>query len=299
MIENNTAGNSGDTQTVQVGAGALSLTGLLHIPTHQEFKMEDKKLASKRVRVNGLSIHYKTSMDAQTSNKPVIILIHGLVVSCRYLLPTARQLAQDYAVYVPDFPGYGWSSKPRHVLNMEELADVLASWMDVMGIKQASLLGNSMGCQIIAQFALRYPERLERAILVEPTMDPQARTARQEIGRWLVNVPFEPISLFPIVLLDFLQIGLPRFVRTFRYALLDRIEEHLPLMLAPTLVVRGTRDPVVPQRWAEEATALLPQGRLVIIDRAAHDVNYNSPEKLVEAVQQFLQEDVEALPPGT
>jgi len=105
--------------------------------------------------------------------------------------------------------------------------------------------------------------------------------------------------LWLVVLLDFLQIGLPRFVRTFRYALQDRIEEHLPLMQAPTLVVRGTRDPVVPQRWAQEATALLPQGRLVIIDEAAHDVNYNSPQKLVEAVLQFLGEDVEVLPRGT
>jgi len=75
---------------------------------HQAFKIKDQKLESKRVTVNGLSIHYKASMDAQTSNKPIIILIHALVVSCRYLLPTARQLAQDYAVYVPDFPGYGW-----------------------------------------------------------------------------------------------------------------------------------------------------------------------------------------------
>lgn len=199
-------------------------------------------------------------------------------------------------MYVPDFPGYGWSSKPRHSLNMEELADVLAAWMDAMGIEQASLLGNSMGCQIIAQFALRHPARLERAILVGPTMDPQARTAHQEIGRWLVNVPFEPISLFPIVLLDFLQIGLPRFVHTFRYALQDRIEEHLPLMQAPTLVVHGTRDSVAPQRWAEEATALLPRGKLVVIEGAAHDVNYNSPRKLAEAVQQFLREEAEVLP---
>lgn len=258
--------------------------------------MKDKRLGSKRVAVNGHTIHYKASRDAQTSNKPVIILIHGLVVSCRYLLPTARQLVQDYAVYVPDFPGYGWSSKPRHSLNMEELADVLAAWMDAMGIEQASLLGNSMGCQIIAQFALRHPARLERAILVGPTMDPQARTAHQEIGRWLVNVPFEPISLFPIVLLDFLQIGLPRFVHTFRYALQDRIEEHLPLMQAPTLVVHGTRDSVAPQRWAEEATALLPRGKLVVIEGAAHDVNYNSPRKLAEAVQQFLREEAEVLP---
>jgi pimeloyl-ACP methyl ester carboxylesterase len=256
-------------------------------------KMKDKRLESKRITVNGQTIHYKASIDADTSNKPVILFIHGLVVSCRYLLPTARELSHDYVVYVPDFPGYGWSSKPRHgqALNIKELADVLAAWMDVMGIQQASLLGNSMGCQIIAQFALHYPERLERAILVGPTMDQKARTAYQEIGRWLLNAPFEPISLFPVVLLDYLQIGFRRFVRTFRYALQDRIEEHLPHILVPTLVVRGSRDTVVPQRWVEEVTALLPRGKLVVIEGAAHDVNYNSPRQLAEAVHQFMQEE--------
>ena len=255
--------------------------------------MKDKRLESKRVRANNQTIHYKASIDADTSNKPVIILIHGLVVSCRYLLPTARELSHDYAVYVPDFPGYGWSSKPPHgqALNMVELADALAAWMDVIGIKQASLLGNSMGCQIIAQFALRYPERLERAILVGPTMDQKARTAHQEIGRWLLNAPFEPKSLFPVVLLDYLQIGFRRFVRTFRYALQDRIEEHLPHIQVPTLVVRGSRDTVVPQRWVEEVTALLPRGKLVVIKGAAHDVNYNSPRQLAETVHQFMQEE--------
>lgn len=256
-------------------------------------KMKDERLTSKRVTVNGQTIHYKASIDAGTSNKPVLILIHGLVVSCRYLLPTARELSNDYAVYVPDFPGYGWSSKPPHgqALNMAELADALAAWMDEIGIQRASLLGNSMGCQIIAQFALRYPQRLERAILVAPTMDRKARTAHQEIGRWLLNAPFEPKSLFPVVTLDYLQIGFRRFVRTFRFALQDHIEEHLPHISVPTLVVRGSRDTVVPQRWAEEVTALLPRGKLVVIEKAAHDVNYNSPRQLAEAVRQFMQEE--------
>jgi len=147
-----------------------------------------------------------------------IVMVHGLVVSSRYMIPTAVELAADYCVYLPDLPGFGKSDKPEHALSIAELADALAAWMDAIGLSKATLLGNSMGCQIIANFALRHPERIERAILVGPTMDPQARTAHQEIGRWLVNIPGEPLSLFPVVTLDYLQIGFRRFVRTFRHA---------------------------------------------------------------------------------
>ena len=76
---------------------------------------------------------------------------------------------------------------------------------------------------------------------------------------------------------DYWQCGLRRLIGTFRYALQDRIEEKLPYVRVPTLVVRGGKDPIVPQRWCEEAVRLLPQGRLVVIPGAGHTVNYNSP----------------------
>jgi pimeloyl-ACP methyl ester carboxylesterase len=206
------------------------------------------------------------------------------------MIPTAEVLANCYRVYIPDLPGYGKSGKPRHTYTISELADALAAWMDATGLEKATLLGNSMGCQIIANFALRHPTRIQRAIFVGPTMDPQACTARQSIGRWLLNIPGEPLSLFPVVMLDTLQMGLPRFVQTFRYALRDHIEEHLPHMHIPTLVVRGSRDTVIPLRWAKEATQLLPDGRLIVIEGAAHDTNYNSPQQLAQAVHQFINE---------
>lgn len=259
-------------------------------------KHKNSHLKSSYSRVNGLPIHARISVTAHTQSNPAIVMVHGLAVSSRYMVPTAELLAEHYRVYIPDLPGYGKSGKPHRVLSISELAHALAAWMDAVGIEKASLLGNSMGCQIIANFALHHPARLERAILVGPTMDPQACTAHQSIGRWLLNIPGEPLSLFPVVLLDTFQMGLPRFVQTFRYALHDRIEEHLPQMHIPTLVVRGSRDTVIPQRWANEVTQLLSDGRLIVIEGAAHDTNYNSPQQLAQAVHQFLS-DTPTYPP--
>ena len=71
-------------------------------------------------------------------------------------------------------------------------------------------------------------------------------------------------------------------------ALADRIEEKLPHIQAPTLVVRGARDPLVPSRWAEGGHALLPHGRLVVLPARPTPPNFSAPDALLRAVLPFL-----------
>ncbi len=120
-------------------------------------------------------------------------------------------------------------------------------------------------------------------------MDTQGRSVLQQIARFLLNVSREPLSLNPILLLDALDAGLLRGWRTFRYALKDRIEDKLPRLRAPTLVVSGARDPIAPHPWAEEVARLLPEGRLVVIPGAARVVNYDAPSELACAIWAFLE----------
>jgi pimeloyl-ACP methyl ester carboxylesterase len=245
-------------------------------------------MESKWVQVAHYSLHYRVPRYQLPQDHLAIVMVHGLVVSSRYMLPTAEQLAISYRVYIPDLPGFGKSEQPDHFQNLDEMADILAAWMQCVGLSRAVLLGNSLGCQIIARFAVRHPQMLHTVILLDPTMDRRARTAHQQIGRWLINIIFEPSSLYPLVLRDFLDSGIRRFLATFRYGLQDEIETFLPHISVPTLVVRGSRDTVVPQAWAEYVAQLLPQGTLVVLEDAAHDVNYNAPGKLVKVIRQFL-----------
>ena len=245
-------------------------------------------IESSNVQVSNLTMHYRVSPNTLPIDTSSIVMIHGLATSNTYMLPTAYELVSSYHIYIPDLPGFGKSTKPAQAFNVPQLADALAQWMQAIGLDRATLLGNSLGCQVIAQFAMRYPACIERAILVGPSMDPQALTAHQEIGRWLANIPFEPAHLFPIMIGDFFHAGFRRTARTLQYGLQDHIHEHLPHMQIPTLVVRGSHDTVVPQRWAEEATRLLPNGKLVVIAGAAHDANYNSPKQLANIVRGFM-----------
>ena len=61
--------------------------------------------------------------------------------------------------------------------------------------------------------------------------------------------------------------------------------------------MRGSNDPIVPQRWAEEATRLLPQGRLAVVPGAFHTVNFSSPLELVRVMVPFLAEVNRGLAP--
>ncbi len=246
------------------------------------------RLQSQYTIVDGLSMHARVSVEELPKDAPVVILVHGVVVSSRYMIPTAELLAPYYRVYAPDMPGYGESDKPQHVLELPELADTLARWMDAVGIEQATMLGNSFGCQIIVEFALRHGDRIERAILQGPTIDRHARNLPQQFWRFMVNAPLEDPSQTPIQVYDYWLAGLPRVARTIQISLSDRIEEKLPYVRVPTLVVRGKEDPVVSQQWAEEVVNLLPDARLVVIPGGGHTLNYSAPLEVSRVTRGFI-----------
>jgi len=249
--------------------------------------------------VDGRPMYARVSAEPAPTGAPPLVLVHGLIVSSRYMVPTAQRLAPYYRVCVPDMPGYGRSVDPPQVLNVAELGRALARWLDAAGITRCVLLANSFGCQVAAELAVRQPERVERLILAGPTVDPHAHGAFRQIVHWLRDVPREPPSMALVLARDILDIGPRRAVRTFQCMLQDRIELKLPRIEAPTLVVRGARDSSVPQRWAEEATRLLPRARLAVIPGAAHTVNYNSSRRLALLVRAFLDDPLDEAANGT
>lgn len=217
-----------------------------------------------------------------------MVLVHGLGTSSLYIVPTAVRLAQDFRVYAPDLPGFGHSSKPSHALDLPALAEALQSWMSAAGIEAADMVGNSLGCQVIAEFGVRYPERLTRAVLQGPTIDGYARTTIRQMARFLRDLPRERIPEYAINSHDYWRIGVRRGWETMQIALADRIEDKLPRMRMPVCIIRGAHDPIVSQRWVEDLARVLPNGRLIII-RGAHTPNFSEPETFAGVVRAFLR----------
>jgi 2-hydroxy-6-oxonona-2,4-dienedioate hydrolase len=246
------------------------------------------------MRVGGLGVHVRLSAEGSpgaASGALPLVLVHGLGVSSRYMIPLAELLAAGRPVYAPDLPGFGRSDKPRRAFDVHEQAEFLASWMPAMGLERADFLGHSLGCQVVADLAFHHPERVLRLALAAPTIDDRGRSVRQELGRLLRDSWREPFSLVPIVVGDYARAGLGRALRTLRYALADRIEEKLPSLPMRTLVLRGERDPVVSEGWTERVEELLPAGRRAVVARAAHAFQYSFPREVADLLIQFLDED--------
>lgn len=227
---------------------------------------------------------------AGSPGAPPVVLVHGLGVSGRYMMPTARRLAADHPTYVPDLPGFGRSAKPPRPLDVPGLADALAGWMRQAGLAGACLVANSLGCQTVVELAVRRPELVGWAVLVGPTYDPQARTLAAQVGRGMLDLLGEPPDYWPLLLWDYLTAGPLRTVATLRMALTDPVVEKLPRVAAPVLVVRGSRDPIAPRRWVEEMAARLPRGGVLEIPGATHVANYTAPAALARATRRWMAE---------
>ncbi|HEX2094683.1 MAG TPA: alpha/beta hydrolase [Longimicrobiaceae bacterium] len=221
---------------------------------------------------------------------PPVVLVHGLGISADYWFRNGPPLAAaGFRVLAPDLPGFGRTEGPQ-VLSVPEQAAALDRWAEAMGLGTAVYVGHSLSCQCTLELAVARPERVRGLVLSSPTGAPlKARILHQALG-FLRDVPREEPKLVPFVAEAYLRAGPVRVLRTWR-----RGAEHDPLPLlprvrAPSLVIVGRRDPVVPPEFAESLAAGLPRGRLVWIEDAAHAVHFSRAEEFNRAVLEFLGE---------
>jgi alpha-beta hydrolase superfamily lysophospholipase len=117
---------------------------------------------------------------------------------------------------------------------------------------------------------------IDALVLTSPTVDPAMRSTAGLLRGWLREAKTHSPQLRRILIRDYRRAGLRRSLRTFHDVLPDAIEDKLPNVAAPTLVVRGTADPLVSRAWAAEVAALA-RGRLVELDGALHAMVHESP----------------------
>jgi pimeloyl-ACP methyl ester carboxylesterase len=227
--------------------------------------------------------------DTPDSEQTPIVLVHGVGTSSRALKPLIRAIGQDRPVFAPDLPGFGLSEDPAHPLDVPELADALRRWLIENGMAPATLVGVSFGCQVAVDLAARHPELVERLVLVGPMIDPDGRSPLRLATRWARGAHRSSPLRAPTALHDLLDAGPFRTARTLKQALDDPIEDELPDVEAPTLVVRGIHDPLIPLSWAERVAELLPNGELASLARAGHTVGPRTADSLAHLIDRFLK----------
>ena len=241
-------------------------------------------LVSVRDLVDGMPIHARVSARPLADHETPVIFVHGLGLSVCYLEPTMTHLAREHVVAGLDLPGFGRSGTPPAALDVDGLCTALVGWLDVRGLGPAIFVGHSFGCQVIVELATRAPTRVRGLLLSAPTMDPAYRTVGQQLMCMLADIPYEPWTLGFIGVRDYVRAGPRRILATLRHALADRIEDKLPAIVAPVLVVCGACDPVVTVDWGTRVTKLVGRSALgaagavmSVVPGAAHALPYDEP----------------------
>ena len=244
-------------------------------------------LQKERVKLGNYLVDIRKASAAE--GKPSILLIHGIGVAGDYFLPFAELLAPDYDVRIIDMPGYGKTPRPDHALPPVELADVAAQYLMISGLKSVTVIGQSMGCQTAVHLASRYTELCKNVILIGPTVNRQERSLFMQALRLFQDSIREPTSVNKIILRDYFRMGIERFLRTAVYMVSDHVEEPLKDISVPVLLVRGSKDVIVPRQWTKYLEGLNKRISAAEIEGGPHNIQYTHPKELLAVCNDFLK----------
>jgi pimeloyl-ACP methyl ester carboxylesterase len=245
-------------------------------------------LAERWTTVDGVDVFYRES--PEPPDAPVMMHLHGFGLSGRYLLPTAELLRDEFHTLVPDLPGFGRSGRPSEPLDVPELAHAATRFLDDRGVERATLVGNSMGCPIICEFAYHHPDRIDRAVLVSPAGGVHNQPLSRAVGQLARDGTREPPRMMRVAAPDYVRFGVPSTVRMFRALTQYPSLERLLALEIPTLVVIGDRDPLMPgaDRIREVASLTDNHVLVVVMEGAAHAINFSNPGELAHVIRSFM-----------
>lgn len=254
-----------------------------------------------------------------------VLLLHGGGLDSALLSwgKVMGPLSEHHCLFVPDLPGYGQSDHPPVRYTMEYYLSFLAHLLDALRLERISLAGLSLGGGIALGFALRFPERVEKLILVAPygILD---KVAGHKWGYLLVHIPYldelsywlvgrsrrlvrwtllagliyDPQHLSAEVVEQVYRLARERragqafisFQRSevrwsgLRSNFIDRLHE----ITALTLLIGGSADPEVPLPKAQHAHELIKGSELYIMQDCRHWPQGEKPEEFNRVVLDFL-----------
>jgi pimeloyl-ACP methyl ester carboxylesterase len=236
----------------------------------------------RHIRVGDSWVHYRTA----GSGSP-LVLVHGLASSTRWWRRNMAALAAHFRVYAVDLSEFG----DRRLLprfGLRQAAHYLAWWMDAVNLAQADLLGHSMGGRIVAEFAAEYPARVARLVLVNAAILPFGHGYIKQ--SWGLVRAFQRISpsLFPVLLYDTLHTGVLPVLLTGRELMKTNLEHKLGQIQAPTLIVWGEDDTIVPLALGQRLHQQLVHSRFVVIRGAVHVPMWEKSAEFNRIVLEFL-----------
>jgi pimeloyl-ACP methyl ester carboxylesterase len=255
---------------------------------------------------NDLIIHY---LDPSPDVPRAVLLLHGLGANgTSWSLQFDSLREAGLRPLAPDLRGFGQSSFAGGPINIEGLAADMAALMNALDLEQAHLVGISLGGTVALAFAMAFPEKVDKLLLVNTA----AWILPDDLRTWL----YYAVRLFVVFTL-----GIPRQSRIvsqrifpepdqapFRRMLEEQIQQadprayrgtmlalarfdarpRLKHISAPTLVITGDRDTTIRRDRQRQLAAGIPHARHVVIKGAGHAVTVEKPAEINPIMIDFL-----------
>jgi len=215
---------------------------------------------------------------------PVFVLVHGIGMSHRYLTRLQTELAGIGSTHAVDLPGFGRSPKPAAGVSIRQYGDYLGELLPLLSERPVVLVGHSMGAQFVTEAAARHPELVSHLVLIGAVVDPTRDSVLRQALALARDTLKEPMRGTLTVLGDYLRCGPRWYLATLRPMLEYRTDRRLCEVSAPTLVIRGDRDPVSRHDWGVHLAAQSPTGRLVELP-GRHLVQFSAAAETAAAIR--------------
>lgn len=243
-------------------------------------------------RVPWQTTYARVSTVGRTGDR-AFVLVPGIGVSSNYFERLAAQLNEYGPVHALDLPGFGGVPHPKsRRMTIRDYADLVGKVIDDLELVDPVLVGHSMGTQVVADLASRYPdgfdgaargaEPLSSVVLLGPVLSPDERNLRRAAGRFLQSAHREPPRVAVLAMEAYLLCGVRWFSRVLPEMMHYPIEETLPKVRANTLVISGALDTLCPPEWIDQVMELLPSARVEIIEDAAHSIMHAHADTVAE-----------------
>ncbi len=302
--------------TIIVGMSALYWKSDIPLETLKEKYTNSE---SKFIEIDGMSVHYRVEGLAQDSIP--LILLHGTGASLHTWDGWVNALKTEREIIRLDLPAYGLTGpNPTSDYSQEFYASFINDFLTKLGVKQCIISGNSLGGSIAWNFAVKYPKKVSKMILVDaggyPMKSKSVPIAFQVAGWPLIKNLFKYVTPRSIVqksvenvYADKSKVTETLVDRYFelslregnRQAFIDRMSEfrnkgiiniktsQIKDLSMPTLIIWGDKDLLIPLEVGEKFHADLPNDTLVVFKDLGHTPMEEDAAKTVAAVKDFLK----------
>ncbi|MGK0374995.1 MAG: pimeloyl-ACP methyl ester carboxylesterase [Arenicella sp.] len=291
-------------------AASILLVGIVYfiypgliISAIQSLSASGAGLSNKSVDINGYTAHFYEGGDA---SKPTLMLLHGLNDDKNSFVTSIRELSVDYHIILPDLQAHGENQKlDGRDYSIGGQAAFINSLSDSLGISQLVIGGHSMGGHTSAAFAANYPNKTRGLVLVNAKgMQLENQSAYtyfpEKVDLAFLKASFDSDFVtppaFPEPVLQYLVNQMNDSI-AFINGIIKQVENGADLSInekvqsisAPSLVLWGKQDPIVPLTHANSYTDNLANARMVLFDDAGHSPQFEIPEKIQAELKAFMQ----------